>query len=100
MNAQVLIIVPHEKMRVKAWQKRSNSNTPVLADPGFLVSCAYWVAFQMRIHTDTSNTPGVLIVGKDGLLKWAHLGKGKANWRDRPAVAKVLSKIEELKAGQ
>ena len=96
LNTQVIAIVPHEKVRVKAWKKRARGKYPVLADPGFMASARYGLAFQMRIHTDTSNTPGTFLIGKDGLLKWAHVGTGKKNWNDRPSVPAMLKKVKEF----
>lgn len=100
LNTQVISIVPHEKQRVKVWQKKARGLYPVLADGGFLASSLYDVAFQMRIHTDTSNTPGTFIIGKDGALKWAYIGKGKRSWADRPKIPAVLAKLKELGAGK
>ncbi len=67
-----------------------------LADPGFLVSSIYGVAFQMRIHTDTSNTPGTFLIDNQGILRWSHIGSGKANWRDRPTISETLAKVKEF----
>jgi len=94
-NAQVFVVVPHERCRTKWWADRGN---PVvfLADPGFWVSSLYGVAFQMRIHSDTSNTPGTFVIDKRGILRWAHIGQGKKNWRDRPTVEQTLAKVKEF----
>ncbi len=67
-----------------------------LADPGFLVSSIYGVAFQMRIHTDTSNTPGTFVIDRQGILQWSRIGSGKANWRDRPTIPETLAKVKEF----
>ena len=72
------------------------AKTKFLADPGFLVSSIYGVAFQMRIHTDTSNTPGTFVIDRQGILKWSHIGSGKANWRDRPTIPETLAKVKEF----
>jgi len=60
------------------------------------VSSLYGVAFQMRIHTDTSNTPGTFVIDRQGVLRWSHIGQGKRNWADRPTVAKTLAKVKEF----
>ena len=95
-DTQVLVVVPHDKARVEAWQKRAGDAYPVLCDPGFVASCRYGVAFQMRIHGDTSNTPGTFLIDKKGTLSWAHVGTGKRNWGDRPSVEDVLARAEAL----
>jgi len=67
-----------------------------LADPGFLVSSIYGVAFQMRIHTDTSNTPGTFVIDKQGILRWSHTGAGEHSWGDRPTIEKTLDQVQEF----
>ena len=67
----------------------------VLADPGFLVSSMYGVAFQMRIHTDTSNTPGTFVIDRKGRLRWSYIGKGNRNWSDRPKPDAIVAKVKE-----
>jgi len=95
-DATFVIIVPHEKCRTKWWAERAKEKVLFLADPGFLVSSVYGVAFQMRIHTDTSNTPGTFVIDKQGILRWSHIGTGKANWGDRPTTAETLEKVQEF----
>jgi peroxiredoxin len=95
-GARVVVVVPHDKARVERWQAKAGSAVPVLCDPGFVVSCRYGVAFQMRIHTDTSNTPGTFVIGKDGVLAWAHVGTGQRNWGDRPTIDATLAQVEAL----
>ena len=99
-NAVVVVVVPHEVMRVASWQKQGDKNMYVVADPGFLVSSLYGVAFQMIIHTDTSNTPGTFIIGKDGKLKWEYIGKGKRSYSDRPKIPTIIKKINETGANK
>ena len=94
------MVVPHEKVRTAWWKKRARGAYPVLADSGFSASVKYGVAFQMHIHTDTSDTPGTFLIGKDGVLKWSHIGKGRKSWNDRPTMSTVLEKIKEHKAGE
>ena len=89
-------MVPHERCRVKWWAQQSDNNVTTLADPGFWASSLYGVAFQMRIHTDTSNTPGTFLIDKEGVLRWAHIGTGAKNWSDRPTVDQVLEKVKEF----
>jgi len=50
----------------------------------------------MRIHTDVSNTPGTFVIDKQGIMRWAHVGQGEQNWRDRPSVEQVLEKVREI----
>jgi len=95
-NAQVFVVVPHDRARVESWQKRAGEAYPVLCDPGFAASCRYGVAFQMRIHTDTSNTPATFLIDRAGTLRWTHVGTGRNNWRDRPSVDEILAQVEAL----
>ena len=92
----MVVIVPHERCRTQWWADRTKGKVTFLADPGFLVSSMYGVAFQMRIHTDTSNTPGTFVIDKQGVLKWSRIGSGKANWRDRPTAPDTLAKVKEF----
>jgi len=50
----------------------------------------------MRIHTDTSNTPGTFVIDRQGVLRWSHIGKGKRNWADRPTAAETVAKVKEF----
>lgn len=95
-EAQVFLIVPHERCRVKSWTEQSDGKVVTLADPGFWASSLYGVAFQMRIHTDTSNTPGTFVIDRKGVLRWAHIGVGPKSWNDRPSVEQTLAKVKEL----
>ena len=95
-DATLVVIIPHERCRTKWWADKTKGKVKFLADPGFLVSSIYSVAFQMRIHTDTSNTPGTFVIDKQGILRWSHIGSGKANWRDRPTVPETLAKVKEF----
>ena len=95
-DATLVVIVPHERCRTKWWVDKAKGKILFLADPGFLVSSIYGVAFQMRIHTDTSNTPGTFVIDKHGILSWSHVGSGKANWRDRPTIPETLAKVKEF----
>ncbi len=97
LNTQVVLIVPHESCRTRWWAERAkNDKLTVLADGGFLASCLYGVAFQMRIHSDISNTPGTFLIDRSGILRWAHIGEGKTNWKDRPTVEQVLQQIKSI----
>ena len=96
VDAKVLLVVPHERCRVKWWAERGQGKVTVLADPGFLVSSMYGVAFQMRIHSDTSNTPGTFVIDKQGVLRWSHIGTGRRNYADRPSAAVTLAKVKEF----
>jgi hypothetical protein len=54
----------------------------------------YGVAFQMRVHTDTSNTPGTFLIDKSGIIRYARVGRGPKNFHDRPSVEEGLSQID------
>lgn len=88
------MVIPHEMQRVASWQERAGNGFPVLADGGFLASSIYGIAFQMRIHTDTSNTPGVFLIGKDGVIRFLRIGTGPRNFADRPTIDEVLAEID------
>lgn len=92
----MLVVVPHERCRVKWWSDQSGGTVVTLADPGFWASSLYGVSFQMRIHTDTSNTPGTFVIDKKGILQWAYLGAGAKNWNDRPTMDQMLAKVKEF----
>ena len=91
-----MVVVPHERCRVKWWAEKVQKKIVTLADSGYWASSLYGVAFQMRIHTDTSNTPGTFVIDKNGVLRWSHIGTGSANWKDRPTVEQILAKVEEF----
>ena len=94
-GAEVIAIVPHEREHLDLWDELAGHKFPVLADPGFLISSMYGVAFQMRIHTNTSNTPAVFLVGKEGLLKWEYIAQDEISYKDRPEIEIVLEKINQ-----
>ncbi len=98
--AQILIVDPHEKYRVKHMLKESadkpeDLKVPVLADPAHLVSATYGVAFQMQIHTEWSNRPATFVIDAEGVLRFAHRGK---KYSDRPSAEKILEVLEALDA--
>jgi len=95
-NAEPVLIVPHEKIRTRAWKKLAGNELIVLADSGFEVSLMYGVAFQMPVHSDTSNTPGTFLVNRDGIIKKAWAGQGEENWADHPGLPEILNAIEEV----
>ncbi len=91
-----MLVVPHEKWRVKWWADRSDGEVLTLADPGYVASSLFGVAFQMRIHSDTSNTPATFLIDEKGLLRWSHVGTGPKNWNDRPTVEEMLTEVRAL----
>lgn len=95
-DAEVFVVIPHERCRTKWWAERSKGMVKILADPGFLVSSMYGVAFQMQVHTDISNTPGTFVIDKQGVLRWAKVGTGKRNYLDRPTAKQTLAQVKEL----
>lgn len=97
-GVEVLLVVPHERVRATAWAERAGDRVRVLADGGFQVSGLYGVAFQMRIHADTSNTPGTFVIDAEGVLRWSHVGTGPKNWGDRPTVAEILRQVQAAQA--
>ena len=90
----ILSVIPHEVERARSWQDIIQGELPVLADGGFRASCLYGVAFQMRVHTDTSNTPGAFLIDLDGIIRYARLGEGESNWSDRPEITELLTRID------
>ena len=48
----------------------------------------------MRIHTDTSNTPGAFLIDAEGTLRYARLGEGERNFADRPGVSELLDLVD------
>jgi hypothetical protein len=92
-------VVPHEVQRARAWQERVDGAFPVIADGGFYASCLYGVAFQMCIHTDTSNTPGAFLIDQAGILRFSQIGAGPRNFADRPSIEEVLSEIDSWEPG-
>ena len=95
-NTEPVIIVPHEKIRTRAWKRLAGNELLVLADSGFKVSLMYGVAFQMRVHSDTSNTPGTFLINRDGILKKAWIGQGEENWADRPEISELLDAAKRV----
>ena len=95
-GAGIIAILPHESEHLELWEELGGQKFFILADPGFLVSSTYGVAFQMRIHTNTSNTPAVFLVGKDGVLKWEYIAQDEISYKDRPEIEMVLEEIAQL----
>ena len=95
-DTAVFVIVPHERCRTAWWAERAPDSVVFLADPGFWVSSMYGVAFKMQIHTDVSNTPGTFLIDKQGVLRWAHIGRGRKNYRDRPTAGQTLARVKQL----
>ena len=97
-GAQLLAIDPHDSWSAKHLLKEVGFSPeqvtyPLLADPAHLVSAAYGVAFQMRIHTEWCNRPGTFVVDREGVLRYARRGRSFA---DRPSPAEILAEIKKL----
>ena len=92
-------MVPHELQRAQAWYQLIDEAYPVLADGGFAISAAYGVAFQMRVHTDISNAPGAFLIDREGVIRFARIGTGPKNFRDRPSVEELLTLIDDIDSG-
>ena len=97
LDAQILVIDPHERYRVRHMLKGIEKEEPgvaVLADPVHAVSAAYGVAFQMRIHTEWANRPATFVVDREGVIRFAHRGR---KYNDRPSTEKVIEVLKSLR---
>jgi len=98
-GARLLAIDPHESWSAKFLLDEVGLSTadvsyPLLADAADVVSAAYGIAFQMRIHTEWSNRPATFIIDRDGTLRYARRGRSFA---DRPSPQVVLRELEKLR---
>ena len=97
-GAQLLAVDPHESWSAQALLeevglRKDDVRYPMLADPAYLVSAAYGVAFQMRIHTEWSNRPATFIIDRQGILRYARRGK---TFDDRPSAEEIVAELKKL----
>jgi peroxiredoxin len=97
-NTELLAVDPHEIWAAESLLKETGLTTddlqfPLLMDPTQTVSATYGVAFQMRIHTETSNRPATFIIDKAGVLRYARRAK---TFNDRPTPAQIVRELKKL----
>ena len=83
---------------MRSWQEAAGDGLAVLADGGFRVSALYGVAFQMRVYTDTSNTPGTFLIDRTGVIRYSRIGRGPKNFHDRPSIDEIIAQIDSWTA--
>ena len=96
-GAQLLAVDPHESWSAKYLLEEVGLQTddvryPLLADPANLVSAAYGVSFQMRIHTEWSNRPATFIIDREGVVRYARRGK---TFDDRPSADEIVAELKK-----
>ena len=99
LNAQLLVVDPHEVWSAKYLLKETGLGTdalnyPLLMDPSLTISATYGVAFGMRIHTEISNRPATFVIDKSGVIRYARLAQSFA---DRPTPKQVAAELRKLK---
>lgn len=97
-NAELISVDPHEVWSARFLLKEtglstSDLNYPLLMDPSLTVSATYGVAFQMRIHTETSNRPATFIIDKSGVIRYARRAK---TFGDRPSPEQIVTELKKL----
>jgi peroxiredoxin len=102
LNAELLSVDPHEVWSSRFLLKETGLSTddlqfPLLIDPSLTVSATYGVAFQMRVHTETSNRPATFIIDKPGVLRYARRGK---TFGDRPSPDQIVAELKKLDGKQ
>jgi len=75
-NTEILTIDPQEIFRVADWQQRLKPPFLFLADPTAWVCAEYGVAKQLVVHEEWVNLPASFIVDKQGILRYARVGRG------------------------
>ena len=98
LKAELLSVDPHEVWSARFLLKQTGLSTddlqyPLLMDPSLTISATYGVAFQMRIHTETSNRPATFIIDKQGILRYQRRGQ---RFADRPAPGDVVAELKKL----
>ena len=99
LNAQLLVVDPHEVWSAKYLLKETGLGTddlnyPLLMDPSLTISAMYGVAFGMRIHTEVSNRPATFVIDKSGVIRYARLAQSFA---DRPSPKQIVTELKKLK---
>jgi len=94
----LLVVDPHESWAAKRLLKEvglraDDVNYPLLNDPGQIVSAAYGVAFQMRIHTELSNRPATFLIDRAGVIRYV---RRATSFADRPSPGEILAELKKL----
>lgn len=94
----MLVVDPHESWAAKRLLKEvglraDDVNYPLLNDPGQIVSAAYGVAFQMRIHTELSNRPATFLIDRAGVIRYV---RRATSFADRPSPGEILAELKKL----
>jgi len=86
------VIDPQEVFRVADMRKNLNSPFHFLADPTAWVCALYGAAKQLVVHDEWVTVPAAFIIDKNGILKYAHVGRG---WpmSERAKPEDVLEKL-------
>ena len=85
----------HERWRVEHISSRwaeGESDWFFLADPTNQAGAEYGVARQLNVHREWVNRPSVFLIDKEGVLRWARIGKA---YNDRPSAEEVLEQIDQ-----
>jgi thioredoxin-dependent peroxiredoxin len=75
-DAAILVIDAQETFRVRDWRDKLESPFTFLSDPTAWVSARYGVAKQIVVHDEWVSLPSAFIVDKEGILRYAHFGRG------------------------
>jgi len=75
-DTEILVIDPQETFRVTDWRKKLKTPFRFLADPTAWVCAQYGVAKQLVVHEEWVNLPAAFIIDKNGILQYAHIGRG------------------------
>ncbi len=75
-DTEILVIDPQETFRVTDWQQKLKTPFRFLADPTAWVCAQYGVAKQLVVHEEWVNLPATFIVDKNGILRYARIGRG------------------------
>lgn len=70
------MVDPQEMFRVADWQRKLKTPFRFLSDPTAWVCALYGVAKQLVVHDEWVNLPAAFIVDKEGILRYAHIGRG------------------------
>lgn len=93
-NAEVVAISMDATPDAAKMGAHTGARFPILSDPEGRVVRRYGV---YNLLGDGVAAPATFIVGKDGTIRWRHVGK---NIADRPSAAEVLHRLQGMKKGQ
>ena len=93
-DAEFLVIDAQETFRVRDWRDKLDSPFTFLSAPTAWVSARYGVAKQIVVHDEWVSLPSAFIVDKEGVLRYAHYGRG---WplEERATAADLLAHLPE-----